>query len=56
MTVIWTHDSNNPPPNSRVIQTCNTTTLTIENPQPSDAGIYRCAFRELNLQRHINLG
>jgi len=56
VTVIWTHNGNLPPPNSRVIQTGNTTTLLIENLQPLDAGQYRCAFIELNLQRHITLG
>ena len=34
----------------------NTTTLVIGDPQPSDAGTYQCTFRELNLQRFINLG
>jgi len=56
VTVLWTYDSNDPPPNSRVIQTGNTTTLLIENPQPSDAGDYRCVFGELLLQRIITLG
>jgi len=56
VTVIWTHDSNLPPPNSRVIQTGNTATLLIENPQQSDAGQYTCTFGGLNLLRFITLG
>ena len=56
VTVIWTHNGNLPP-NSRVTKTGNTaTTLLIENPQPLHAGIYKCLFRELNLQRLITLG
>jgi len=56
VTVIWTHNGNLPPLSSRVIQTGNNTTLLIENPQSSDACLYRCIFRELNLQRIITLG
>ena len=56
--VIWTYN-NGPflitPPNE-VITAGNTTTLLIVNPQPSDAGIYSCAFSGLNLQRYISLG
>ena len=55
MTVIWTHNGLNPPPSSRVIQTGNTTTLLIENPQPSDAGVYRCTFSEID-SRFFTLG
>jgi len=58
--VIWTHDANLPPPNSRVTKTGNTTTLLIENPQPIDAGVYQCTFINHNngwyLQRNVNLG
>jgi len=57
VTVIWTQGSNDPPPNSKVIQIGNTATLLIENPQPIDAGVYKCLFRELILQpRFITLG
>ena len=58
VTVMWTHNSNfamTTPPNG-VLTTGNTTTLVIVNPQPSDAGLYQCTFRELNLQGFINLG
>ena len=56
--VIWSYNSNTfliTPPNE-VITTGNTTTLLIGNPQPSDAGVYDCAFSGLNLQRTISLG
>ena len=57
-TVIWTLNANlvmTTPPNG-VLTAGNTTTLIIGDPQPSDAGIYQCTFRELNLQRIIELG
>ena len=58
VTVIWSYN-NGPfivtPPNE-VIQTGNTATLLIVNPQPSDAGDYQCTFSGLNLQRFISLG
>jgi len=54
--VIWTHNGNPPSLSSRVIQTGNTTTLLIENPQPLDAGQYDCTIFELNLRRYITLG
>ena len=56
--IIWIYNTNiamTTPPNG-VITAGNTTTLTIENPQSSDAGVYACFFRELNLQRFISLG
>ena len=43
------------PPNG-VLTTGNTTTLVIGNPQLSDAGAYQCTFKELQLQRLIELG
>ena len=58
VTVTWLHNNNlamTTPPNG-VITSSNITTLLIGNPQPSDAGVYRCGFSELNLQRFINLG
>jgi len=54
--VLWTHNGNPPSLSSRVMQTGNTATLLIENPQPIDAGQYSCTFGGLNLQRRINLG
>ena len=56
--VIWTRNSNlvmTTPPNG-VITAGNTTTLVIGTPQPSDEGVYKCTFVELNLQRFIQLG
>ena len=44
--VIWLHNGNiamTTPPNG-VLTAGNTTILVIENPQPSDAGTYRCSF------------
>ena len=58
VSVIWTHNGNlamTTPPNG-VLTAGNTITLVIGDPQPSDAGYYRCTFRELNLQRLISLG
>ena len=48
MTVTWSH-------NGSVVmtaptQTGNTTTLQIENPQPSDAGVYQCVFKNTYYQ------
>jgi len=60
MTVTWLHDGNivsTIPPNE-VAQTGNTTILLIENPQPSDAGVYQCIFKPTNgwvLRRNIRL-
>ena len=54
--VTWTQNGNLPPPNSIATQDGDTTTLLIRNPQPIDVGVYRCVFRELNLQRFITLG
>ena len=56
--VLWTYDNGIfivTPPNE-VITAGNTTTLLIVNPQPSDAGVYSCAFIGLNRRRFINLG
>ena len=58
VTVLWAHNNNlamTTPPNG-VTTAGNTTTLVIGIPQPSDAGVYKCTFVELNLQRFINLG
>ena len=48
VTVIWSHNGSDvvtKPPN-RIITAGNTTTLLIANPQPSDAGVYRCVFND----------
>ena len=42
VVVIWIHNSIIIP--SGLTQTGNTTTLLIENLQPSDAGVYQCVF------------
>ena len=59
VTVTWSHNSNpfltKEPPN-KVTKAGSTTTLIIKDPQPSDAGVYDCAFSGLNLRRFINLG
>ena len=56
MIIIWLHNGTLIPPNE-VTQTGNTTTLLIENPQPSDAGVYQCVFydSEWILKRNIRL-
>ena len=43
VVVIWKH---NTIPADEVTQAGNTTTLLIENPQPSDAGVYQCVFND----------
>ena len=55
VTVTWTYNSNRVITNG-VSTAGNTTTLVIGNPQPSDAGAYQCTFKELKLQRLIELG
>ena len=48
VTVTWLLSNNHAmttPPNG-VITAGNTTTLTIENPQPSAAGDYQCVFND----------
>ena len=55
VTVRWFLNSLFTPPHE-AITTDNTTTLLIENPQPSDAGDYTCFFMGLNVQRIIVLG
>ena len=61
VTVIWLHNDSiviTTSPN-KITQTGNTTTLTIENPQSSDAGVYQCVFNDTvdqwTLRRNITL-
>ena len=56
MPVIWSYNGNPVRPPNEVITTGNTTTLIIRDPQPSDAGLYQCAFSGLNLGRNFHLG
>ena len=58
VTVTWTHNNNTVivTLSNEIMQTDNTATLLINNPQPSDVGDYRCLFGGLNLQRIIVLG
>ena len=44
--VTWTHNNVINVPLSQVSTTGNTTTLTIENPQSSDDGVYQCVFND----------
>ena len=55
VVVIWIHNSIIIP--SGLTQTGNTTTLLIENLQPSDAGVYQCVFDdgEWILRRNIRI-
>ena len=48
MTVTWLHNGTivMTTPASEVTQTDNTTTLLIEDPQPSDDGVYQCVFND----------
>ena len=46
MTVSWLHNGGTITAADRVAQDGNTTTLTIENPQSSDAGVYQCVFND----------
>ena len=57
VTVIWTRNDNlfNLGPSDTIMQAGNTTTLIIGNPQPPDAGFYRCSFVGLDT-RIIQLG
>ena len=53
--ITWTHNNTIIPIN-QTATTGNTTTLTIENPQSSDAGVYHCVFNDVagyTLRRRI---
>ena len=45
--VTWTHNNTIPIPINQVSTTGSTTTLTIENPQSSDDGVYQCVFNDV---------
>ena len=61
VTVTWTRNDNivMTTSSNEITQTGNTTTLTIENPQSSDAGFYQCVFNDTvdqwTLRRNITL-
>ena len=61
VTVIWLHNNNTVMTTSsnNITKTGNTTTLTIENPQSSNAGVYQCVFNDIvdqwALRRNITL-
>ena len=44
--VAWTHNNINFIDSSQITQTGSTTTLQIQNLQPSDAGVYQCVFND----------
>ena len=44
--VTWSHNANFITDHSQITQTGNTTTLLIQNLQPSDAGDYQCVFHD----------
>ena len=58
--VSWTHNNMNPKAANQVSTAGSTTTLTIENLQSSDAGVYQCVFNDTigsgwTLRRNIML-
>ena len=58
--VTWSHNANLITDLSQITQTGSTTTLLIENLQPSDAGDYQCVFNDAigsgwTLRRNIRL-
>ena len=58
--VTWSHNANFITDRSQITQTGNTTTLLIEDLQPSDAGDYECIFNDVigsgwTLRRNIRL-
>ena len=58
--VTWSHNNTNFIDRSQISQTDNTTTVLIQNPQPSDAGDYQCGFNDAlgsgwSLRRNIRL-
>ena len=60
VTVTWSHNANLITDLSQITTAGSTTTLQIENLQPSDAGVYDCVFNDAVgsgwiLQRNIRL-
>ena len=58
VSVSWIHNNTINAPDNQVSTTGSTTTLTIENLQSSDAGIYQCVFNDTagyTLRRRITL-
>ena len=58
--VSWTHNNTNPKAANQSSTADSTTTLTIENLQSSDAGVYQCTFNNTDgsgwvLRRNIML-
>ena len=47
MVVIWLHNTTNLVDRSQITTASNTTTLLIDNLQPSDAGDYQCVFNDI---------
>ena len=44
MIVVWDHYGDFIPNSNNIITTGHSTTLLIQNPQSSDAGVYQCVF------------
>ena len=44
--IFWIHNASLITDRSQITKTGNTTTLLIENLQPSDAGVYQCGFND----------
>ena len=60
MIITWTHNNTINVPANQTSTAGSTTTLTIENPQSSDAGVYQCVFNDVHgsgwvLRRNIIL-
>ena len=51
--VTWTHNNTINVPLSQVSTAGSTTTLTIENLESSDVGVYQCAFNDVSDTRWI---
>ena len=47
MIVTWSHNTNLITDRSQIRKAGSTTTLLIDNLQPSDAGVYQCVFNDV---------